>query len=240
MKLRASLTRWGLVLLGELALEPIGGLGEPVVLAVGTDERDRTPAAHRRMVVELVPEVPPLRMSAELLVRQPDRPVVRPPRVLVGEGEGLAGVSPPLADGFGRRSLVSPSMDPRELGRLGEDPVGGQYEARDVLRNVRARWGAGVVVAVQEPFGGHRIHCPPGSFRCASSRIKPVTDRQLRLLEAAASRQIEDDEDVDAAVTADQQGIGSAADLVAVDQRPDGDGSMSSSASREKARRAAR
>jgi hypothetical protein len=112
--------------------------------------RDREPAAHRRMVVDLVPEVPPLRMSAELLVRQPDRPahllgervdaealrrcsVVRPPRVLLGEGAGLAGVSPPLADESRRRSLVSPGKDPHELGRLGEDPVGGQHEAREVL-----------------------------------------------------------------------------------------------------------
>jgi hypothetical protein len=57
-------------------------------------------------------------------------------------------MSPPLADALRRRSLVSPSKDPRE-----------------VLRNVRARWGAGVVVRVQEPFGGHRVHCPPGCFR---------------------------------------------------------------------------
>jgi uncharacterized membrane protein len=64
---------------------------------------------------------------------------------------------------------------------------------------------------------------------------QPALDRQLRLLEAAARRQFEDDEEFDAAVTADQQGIGSAADFVAVDQQPSGDGPISSSASREKA-----
>jgi hypothetical protein len=62
----------GFVLLGELALEPVGGLDEPVVLAVGTDERDREPASHWRMIVDPVPEVPPLGMGAELLVRQPN------------------------------------------------------------------------------------------------------------------------------------------------------------------------
>jgi hypothetical protein len=43
----------------------------------------------------------------------------------------------------GARSSAHPAYfkDPRELGRLGEDPVGGQHEAREVLRNVRARWG---------------------------------------------------------------------------------------------------
>jgi hypothetical protein len=37
----------------------VEGLDEPGVVAVGTDERDREPAANRRMVVDLVPEVRP-------------------------------------------------------------------------------------------------------------------------------------------------------------------------------------
>ena len=68
---------------------------------------------------------------------------------------------------------------------------------------------------------------------------QPALDRQLGLLEAAVRRQFQDDEDVDAACTADQQGIGSAADLVAVDQQPTGDRPISSSAGREQARRPA-
>lgn len=52
---------------------------------------------------------------------------------------------------------------------------------------------------------------------------QPALDRQLRLLEAVTGRQFEDGEDVAAAVTPDRQGIGSAADLVAVDP-PAGDG----------------
>jgi hypothetical protein len=101
-----------LVLLGELALELIGGLDEPVVLAVEPMRGNREPAPHRSMVVDLVPEGLPLRMSAELPIRQPDRPahlvgervdaealrrcsVVPPPRVVLGEGAVRAGVSPP-------------------------------------------------------------------------------------------------------------------------------------------------
>jgi hypothetical protein len=83
-------------------------------------------------------------------------------------------VSPPLADALHRRSVLSPSKDPRELGRLGGDPVGGQHEAREVLRNIRARWGAGVVVRVREPFGGHGAIVLLDPSAANSSRIKPA------------------------------------------------------------------
>jgi hypothetical protein len=52
---------------------------------------------------------------------------------------------------------------------------------------------------------------------------RPALDRQLRLLEAATRRELADEEDVGAAVTPDEQGIGSGADLVALEQPPSGD-----------------
>jgi uncharacterized membrane protein len=51
------------------------------------------------------------------------------------------------------------------------------------------------------------------------ARPAPGLDRQLELLEAAVRRQYEDEEDVRAALTPDQQGIGSGPDLSAVDHR---------------------
>src|SRR5262249_11853619 len=116
--------------------------------------------------------VPPLVVGAELLVRQPDWPtdlvrvgvdaeslgrcsVVRPFRVLLREGEVLAGVSPPLADQLRGRTLMSASDYPGELRRVREDRVGGHHEAREVRRNIRARCGARVVVRVQDALGRH-------------------------------------------------------------------------------------
>jgi hypothetical protein len=129
------------------------------------------PPTHRRMVVDLAAEVPPLVVSAELLVSQADRPgdfvcvrvdpeslgrraVIRPFRVFLREGEVLAGVSPPVADQLRGCSLMSPRKYPSELRRLGEDRVGRQPEACEVRRNLRARRGPRVVVRVQEPFRG--------------------------------------------------------------------------------------
>ena len=119
----------GFVLLGELTLEPIRGLDEPIIGAVRSDQGDGQPASHRRVVFDLVAEVPPLVAGSELLVGQPDRPgdlvcvrvdaeslgrrsVIRPLRVFLREREVFAGVSPPLADQLRGCSLVSPSEYP--------------------------------------------------------------------------------------------------------------------------------
>jgi uncharacterized membrane protein len=51
---------------------------------------------------------------------------------------------------------------------------------------------------------------------------QPVLDRQLDLLEALVRQDFEDEEDISASLTADQQGIGSGADVVATDDRPNG------------------
>src|SRR4026207_354544 len=64
---RRQLHEIGLVLLGEVTLEPIGGLDKTIVRAVRSDEGDSQPAAHRRVFVDLVAEVPPLLVGAELL-----------------------------------------------------------------------------------------------------------------------------------------------------------------------------
>ena len=48
----------------------------------------------------------------------------------------------------------------------------------------------------------------------ASSERRPPLDRQLGLLEAAVRRAYSDDEDVDAALVPDMQGIGSGPDVM--------------------------
>ena len=64
-----------LVLLGEVTLQPVGGLDEPVVLAIRADQRDRQPTSHRRVIVELVAEVSPRGMGPQLLIRESQRAV---------------------------------------------------------------------------------------------------------------------------------------------------------------------
>jgi len=66
---------------------------------------------------------------------------------------------------------------------------------------------------------------------------QPALDRQLGLLEAAVRREFDDEEDIDAALTPDQQGIGSGPDLTAADGRPDSpDGRPSSRSPRRTTR----
>jgi hypothetical protein len=62
-----------LVLLGEIPFQPVGGLDEPVVRTVGPDEGDGQPASERLVVIDLLAEVPPPRVGAQLLVGEPDR-----------------------------------------------------------------------------------------------------------------------------------------------------------------------
>src|SRR5690348_6416226 len=63
-----------LILFGEVPLQAVRSLDEPIVLPVEADQRNGQPSAHRRMDVLLGAEVPPLRMCPELLVGLPDRP----------------------------------------------------------------------------------------------------------------------------------------------------------------------
>ena len=71
----------------------------------------------------------------------------------------------------------------------------------------------------------------------ASPERQPALDRQLDLLEAAVRRGFDDEEDIDAALTPDQQGIGSGPDLTAADGRPDSpDGRPSSRSPRRTTR----
>lgn len=65
----------GFVLLGEVPIQPVGCLDEAVVQTIGSDQRRRQPAPHRRVIVDLVTEVPPLGMRPQLLIRQSQRPV---------------------------------------------------------------------------------------------------------------------------------------------------------------------
>ena len=70
----------------------------------------------------------------------------------------------------------------------------------------------------------------------ASPERQPALDRQLDLLEAAVRREF-DEEDIDAALTPDQQGIGSGPDITAADGWPDSpDGRPSSRSPRRTAR----
>src|SRR6266704_513246 len=57
-----------LVLFGEVTLESVGGLDEPIVLAIRADQRDRQPAAHRRVLARLFTQVTPCGMRSEFLV----------------------------------------------------------------------------------------------------------------------------------------------------------------------------
>lgn len=50
---------------------------------------------------------------------------------------------------------------------------------------------------------------------------QPALDRQLDLLEALVRQELDDEEDVSASLTADQQGIGSGQDVIATESRPD-------------------
>src|SRR5690349_20678303 len=63
-----------LSLFGEVPLQTVRSLDEPIVLSVEADQRNGQPSPHRRMPVLLGAEVAPLRMCPELLVGQPDRP----------------------------------------------------------------------------------------------------------------------------------------------------------------------
>src|SRR5262249_40422146 len=92
-------------------LRTVGDLAEAVVLPGGPDRGDSQPPPHRGMTARIGAEIAPLRMSPQLLVGEPDRPVhlvrvgvdaksprrrvvVGPRRVLLRQGEVLAGVGP--------------------------------------------------------------------------------------------------------------------------------------------------
>ena len=94
------------------------------------------------MAALLAAEVPPLRMSAQRLVGEPDQPVnlvrvgvdaksprrrvvVGPRRVLLRQREVIPGVGRALSDQLRRGALVSAGEDPGELGRLAEDRSAG-------------------------------------------------------------------------------------------------------------------
>jgi len=51
---------------------------------------------------------------------------------------------------------------------------------------------------------------------------QPVLDRQLELLDGLVRKQLEDQKDVEASFTTDQQGIGSGKDVTATDSWPKG------------------
>src|SRR6516164_9240952 len=102
------------VLCGEVALQAVGDLDKPVVLPVRPDQGNGEPSPHRGMAALIASEIPPLWMSPQLLVGEPDRPVnlvrvgvdaksprrrvvVGPGRVLLRQREVLAGVGPVLS-----------------------------------------------------------------------------------------------------------------------------------------------
>lgn len=129
-------------------------------------------------------------------------------------------------------------------------PSGGHHDQDGRLRLIvkTITWEGYVRLAFDElRIAGASTPQVPRRLRAALEDLKtvappgrrPALDRQIGLLEEAVRRQFENDEDLGAAVTADQQGIGSAADLVAVDQQSNSDGPISSSASRENAPRPA-
>lgn len=93
------------------------------------------------MAVLIAAEIPPLRMSPQRLVGEPDRPlhrvrvgvdaesprwraVVAPRFVLLRQREVLPGVGLAVSDQLRRCALVSVGEDPGELGRLAEDRGG--------------------------------------------------------------------------------------------------------------------
>jgi hypothetical protein len=125
---------------GEVARQTVGDLDESVVLPVGSDQRNSKPPPHRRMVALGASEIPPLWMSPQRLVGEPDRPVnlvrvgvdakssrrrvvVGPRRVLLRQREVLPGMGPVLSEQLRRCALVGVGEDSGEFGRLAEDRV---------------------------------------------------------------------------------------------------------------------
>src|SRR5215472_16057290 len=62
-----------LVLCGEVALQTVGDLDEPVVVPVRPDQGNGEPSPHRGMAALVASEIPPLWMSPQRLVGEPDR-----------------------------------------------------------------------------------------------------------------------------------------------------------------------
>ena len=71
----ANLTEVDLVQFCEVAIQPVGGLDEAVVHAVRSVSGTASQPRIEGMIVDLVSEVPPLGMSPQLLVGEPQRPV---------------------------------------------------------------------------------------------------------------------------------------------------------------------
>ena len=71
----ASRTEVRLILLGEVPLQPVRSLDEPVIVPVEADQWHGQPSPHRGMAGLLGTEVTPLRVGPEFLVGQPDRPL---------------------------------------------------------------------------------------------------------------------------------------------------------------------
>jgi uncharacterized membrane protein len=73
------------------------------------------------------------------------------------------------------------------------------------------------LVAAQNPQTARRLRAALLDLLDAAPQDRrPPVERQLRLLEAAVARNFDDDADIDAASTADVQGLGSGPDLVSI------------------------
>src|SRR5215469_11509699 len=150
------------------------------------------------MAVPIVAEIPPLRMSPQLLVGEPDRlvnlvrvgvdaksprrcAVVSPRRVLLRQRKVLPGVGPVLSNQLGRGALMGVGEDSGEFGCLAEDRIRCEHEAGQVRWDVRPGWGARVVVAVQESLVVHLRRRPPfdAATRATSTHTSSTSSMSL-------------------------------------------------------------
>jgi uncharacterized membrane protein len=111
-------------------------------------------------------------------------------------------------------------------------PSGQHYDANGHLRLVTRTigWEGYVRLAFDElrlagatsPQVTRRLQAALEDLKTvAPPERQPALDRQLDLLEALVRQELDDEEDISASLTADQQGIGSGEDVIATDRGPD-------------------